>query len=205
MQAKGFTAMNEIHDARRIALESQAMTPDVSRMRLVLLTDVEALSSGHLPAEDLLRCLADLRRARAGSVVLESLLPEIRTAALLLADARRGWEGDAPERFADAADWLAARILILGLSHVELSAAQLPRLDEANRRLGRLAARFDRAWPGAQPILVGASEAGLLLHGWRAPAEISTRAGTFSEHSAQIRRIYLAEIPQWLARFVRGR
>ncbi|WP_051229291.1 hypothetical protein [Paludibacterium yongneupense] len=197
--------MNEIHDARRIALESQALTRDVSLMRLSLLTDVEALSGGTMPAEDLLRCLADLRRAQSGSVALESLLPEIRTAALLLASARKDWEGDSPGRFADAADWLAARILILGLSHVELAAAQLPRLDEANRRLCRLAARFDRVWEKVQPVLVGASEAGLLLHGWRPLADISTHAGSFSEHSAQLRRIYLAEIPQWLARFVRGR
>lgn len=140
--------MNPRHDAM---LSAEATLPSLPGCAITLLRDTELLSEGACG-------VAELRAARAmpGTLLLaESRLPGIRTVAMLLAAARRrADDGCAPGRFSDAADWLAARILLLGLSHVAVNADTLPQLDEANRRVAELSQRLGLPSRLATPVLM---------------------------------------------------
>lgn len=163
--------MNPRHDA---LLSADAALPSLPGCAITLLRDVELLSEGA-------NGVAELRATQPlpGTLLLaESRLPGIRTVAMLLAASRRRHDGShAPARFSDAADWLAARILLLGLSHVAVSADTLPQLDEANRRLAALAQRLGLPSRPAVPVLMtGAAQtevAGPSLPLWleRCPVE----------------------------------
>lgn len=63
-------------------------------------------------------------------VVLESLFPEVRTLAYLLA------AGGSPCR----ADWLTARVVVFRLNHLALSLPELALMDSINQKLAWLAA-----------------------------------------------------------------
>ncbi|MBI3146492.1 MAG: hypothetical protein HYZ18_14815 [Pseudogulbenkiania sp.] len=164
--------MNPRHDALQLCTEP-AM-PSLPGCAITLLRDVELLSAGTTR-------VAELRATRAmpGTLLLaESRLPGIRTVAMLLAAARnRSDGGRAPARFSDAADWLAARILLLGLSHVAVTADTLPQLDEANRRAAELSQRLGLEPSAAAPVLMtgktGEDEGGLCQPLWleRCPVE----------------------------------
>lgn len=146
---------------------------------LTLVTDAEALYASRAPALPRLPELDALAAQEAGATVLESLLPEVRALALLLASRRAG-DGVSPVRFADASDWLAARCHLLGLSHVALPIADLPLLDIANRRLAALLTPHGHSVRAVQPMLLTRAqepEALPLLRGWGALAYESLDEG----------------------------
>jgi len=93
------------------------------------------------------------------ATVLEALLPPLRAAAMLLAARRVDWSAASPARLADEADWMAARILVLGLSEVSVTLAQLPLLETANQRLQELGAGVGLQLGPATPALVAAQPA----------------------------------------------
>jgi hypothetical protein len=117
--------------------------------RVYLLADAEALACGK-PVS-----LAPLALLEAGDAgLIESLIPEIRQLAILLA-ARRYCEAQpAAKRLSDGADWLAARILLLGLTHIALPESALPVLACANQRLAMLAESLGLAAPRAEALLL---------------------------------------------------
>lgn len=96
------------------------------------------------------------------ATVLEAMLPPLRAAAMLLAARRMDWSAAAPARLADEADWMAARILVLGLSEVSVTLAQLPLLEAANCRLQELGAALGLQLRPATPALVTAQPAARL-------------------------------------------
>ena len=67
-------------------------------------------------------------------VLSEAMLPEIRTVAMLLAAERHPFAGHSPHRFADEADWFAARIIVLAARTFYLDTAAFPMMQRANRR-----------------------------------------------------------------------
>jgi len=155
--------MNEVSDSLSIARASLSLPSARPLCALALLTDVEHEAPGtpQLPPAEALE-LAPLRLS-------EALLPDVRLLAMLSATLRANLEAaPTPVRLTDAADWLAARIAVLGLTHVLVTPAQLPELDEANRRLQALAQRFGLSVSSASPVLLPAAlpiEIGV-LRGW---------------------------------------
>jgi len=137
---------------------------------VAVLTDGERLSASSVALGEWLQQVARVRRQEGGHLVLESALPEIRCLAMLLAASRwSGERGDASARLTDPADWLAARIQVLALSHVELALEQLPLLDLANQRLRRLATLTGHPLPGALPLLClnrASRDAALIMRAW---------------------------------------
>lgn len=121
---------------------------------IALVTDVQALSANYRPFACFLPMIERLRQTEVGHVVLESSLPEIRCLAMVLASMRADWDSaSSPDRFADEADWLAARAHVLALSHVELTLDRLDVLDGANRRLARLSSMLGAARAPLLPVL----------------------------------------------------
>lgn len=96
---------------------------------LCIVSDVEHCS--HQPGNPVAR-LQTLLAAQSQPCVLESLFPEVRTLAYLSA-------GDQPLQ---RADWLAARVLVFALDHLELAANELPLMDTVNQRLLRLSRKL---------------------------------------------------------------
>jgi len=137
---------------------------------VAVLTDGERLSASSVVLGEWLQQVARMRRQEGGQLVMESALPEIRCVAMLLAASR--WRGEASDtcaRLTDSADWLAARIQVLALSHVELALEQLPLLDLANQRLRRLSALTGHPLHGAQPLLClnrAPRDAALIMRAW---------------------------------------
>jgi hypothetical protein len=127
---------------------------------ITVVTDAEALSVGRYPLDTVMQQVERLRYRESGTLVPESVLPEIRCLAMLLAAGRARWEqGSSPERFSDESDWLAARIQLLSLSHVECTLEQLPALDLANRRLRSWCAAVGVRAVSALPVLLTHSRA----------------------------------------------
>ncbi|MBA8734803.1 hypothetical protein [Chromobacterium violaceum] len=150
--------MNEVSDALSLATSRSLPQADLPLYPAALTTDGEALAYRPGPP----RALPD------GACLSEALLPEIRLLALRLA-LGRGWpEGRTPERVAEPADWLAARILLLEWQQVELALDELALLDEANRRAQALAAARGLAFQPALPVLLPTGRAPGALRGWRA-------------------------------------
>lgn len=187
--------MNEVSDAVQIARASARAALEGEAWSVTLLTDGEAFANTVAPQAGYLRDYL-LTGAATGQVVLESLLPEIRALAMLLASRRqRGAKGCMPARLADAADWLAARIAVLRLSHVVVTTTTLPCLDEANQRLKALSEETGHALPPASPVLMTgllapSGEQPLLqawsLHPSLAPGRATDMAGCLSA-SRQLR------------------
>ncbi|MCP9759707.1 hypothetical protein EGI20_10370 [Aquitalea sp. S1-19] len=128
-----------------------------------LLTDGEAMVAGE-PVS--LAPLSALETGDAG--LIESLLPEIRQLAMVLASRRYQETSPAAVRLSDAADWLAARILLLGLTHIALSESGLGQLAIANQRLAALAQELGLKAPRAEALLLVPSPgtASTLMQGW---------------------------------------
>jgi hypothetical protein len=90
---------------------------------LHILADVERCV--HLPADEL---AMQLRPVIGRVVVSESLFPEVRTLAYLMA------QGASP----GPADWLAARVVVFRLNHLALSLSELGMMDVLNQKLAWL-------------------------------------------------------------------
>ncbi|MCD4503575.1 hypothetical protein LQR30_05625 [Chromobacterium piscinae] len=150
--------MNEVSDALSLATSRSLPQADLPLYPVALATDGEALAYRPGPPP----------RLPAGGCLSEALLPEIRELALRLALAR-GWpQGRTPDRVAEPADWLAARILLLEWQQVELALDELALLDEANRRASGLAKARSVAFSPALPVLLPAGREPGALRGWRA-------------------------------------
>ncbi|MDO4997801.1 MAG: hypothetical protein Q4E16_04060 [Neisseria sp.] len=78
--------------------------------------------------------LANAQPSSHQHLIAESLLPQIRTTALLIAAARHRFDAPSPQIFADEADWLAARILVLQARVFYLDIKQQATLQTANQR-----------------------------------------------------------------------
>jgi hypothetical protein len=158
--------MNEVSDARQIARESANLALDGVVWSVTLLTDGEALANTVAPQTDSLYRYLQQHDQAGATPVLESLLPDIRAFAMLLASLRSK-AACSPSRFADETDWLAARIAVLELSHVAITLPELSVLDEANRRLRMLSEQLRLPLPAAAPVLLTAPprSAGI-LQGW---------------------------------------
>jgi hypothetical protein len=167
---KEIMIMDETSRALLINPTDAVSSARVALWSIALVTDAQALSAGQAVVADISRDVKRLLRQEAGSVVLESSLPEIRCLAMLLAASRLTWEGEgSPSRFADDADWLAARIHALALSHVEVDLARIPLLDLANRRLSAWSAARGQPAQRALPVLLTGSSpwsAPMVLRGW---------------------------------------
>ncbi|GGY08606.1 hypothetical protein [Paludibacterium paludis] len=140
--------MNELFVARQIA-HSAVPAPTVTRSPFVLLTDGEWLSCGHDAA-----VVARLgQEVRGRPLIVESLLPGVRTLAVLFAARRSERHSRCPGQLSDAADWMAARLLLLGISRVALGIERLPVFDLAVRRIRSLTGIV--AIPEVLPMLGG--------------------------------------------------
>ncbi|WP_434632886.1 hypothetical protein [Chromobacterium sp. CV08] len=179
--------MNEVSDVLTLAISRSLPSAALPLYPVALAADGEALAYRPGPPT----ALPD------GACLSEALLPEIRLLALRLA-LTRGWpEGRTPDRVADAADWLAARILLLEWRQVELALGELALLDEANRRARALSDARGMVFEPVLPILLPAGRAAGAWRGWRAHplpqggvAEASRRcrerlAARFAELSGQ--------------------
>lgn len=162
--------MEELTSDRQVAT-GLTETGHLAMLRAVtLVTDVQAFSSVWRPYAQLAPQIERLRQQGAGQCVMESSLPEIRALAMLLAARRTDLRAfRSPTHFADDADWLCARAYLLGLSHVEVTLAQMPLFDEAHLRLRQLAARGAPLSTGLLPVLSTSPHlpsAPMVLHGW---------------------------------------
>jgi hypothetical protein len=145
--------MEEMTGDRLVATAQTDSVRQAAYWNLAIVTDVQALSANYRPLTRFLPMIDRLRQNEAGHLVLESSLPEIRCLAMVLAGLRAEWDGVSPDHFADEADWLAARIHLLALSHVEVTLDRLGVLDLANRRLARLASMLGATRNTVLPVL----------------------------------------------------
>ncbi|MCD5363487.1 MULTISPECIES: hypothetical protein [Chromobacterium] len=160
--------MNEVSDAAQIARQSWSLLCPSDAVPVRVLTDGERFANH--PAPD----AAPISAARQSGDVLESQLPQLRAMAMLLAAQRWREQGGAtPARLADAADWLAARILLLGLSHVLVTVEVFSRLDLANRRCRAWSEQAGLPFTPALPILVADAGGELCLQAWSRSAEVA--------------------------------
>lgn len=72
-------------------------------------------------------------------VICESLLPEIRVVAMMIAAARHDFNQPSPRIFADEADWFAARIIVLNAREIHLDVKLCEMLQLANERAAAFA------------------------------------------------------------------
>nr|WP_199067702.1 hypothetical protein [Chromobacterium sp. ASV5] len=179
--------MNEISDAAQLTRDQARLVPERGQYAILLLTDCERLANAVAPQAEHVPTL--LQTAARQGCLLESLLPDIRALALLLA-ARRQGAGPTPSRLADAADWLAARILLLDLSHVAVHLADFNLLDEANRRIAAWSEELARPLKPALPVLLTrapAADRGWWLQGWSRQAPPSVSGGDLASALAASR------------------
>ena len=69
------------------------------------------------------------------------MLPEIRTAAILIAAMRHDFSRHSPSEFTDEADWFAARIIVLQARKFYLDISMSFMLQTANERARQFASR----------------------------------------------------------------
>ncbi len=141
--------MNEPFVARQIA---QTLMPETQwgSGPVQLLTDSEWVNRGQDPAA-LVRQLED--RSAEPRVFVESLIPGVRTLAMLFAARRRRLDPVSPTHFTDEADWMAARILIFGITRMVVSTRQLPIFDSARQRLQALSEASGVEMDDVLPVL----------------------------------------------------
>ncbi|UOP01660.1 hypothetical protein [Kingella potus] len=84
--------------------------------------------------------LPDTLPQECGLPAAEAMLPQIRTAAMMIAAARHDFTAASPAVFAEEADWLAARILLLRVRTVRAGIGLRFVLETANRRAAAFAA-----------------------------------------------------------------
>ncbi|MBA8734503.1 hypothetical protein [Chromobacterium violaceum] len=126
-----------------------------------------------------------LSRQRQCGWLLESLLPEIRLLAMLLA-ARRAGCRPTPPRLSDEADWLAARIYLLRLERVEMAKLENDILEQANARLRELCGA---AAPEAAALPASFGPVPWLLGGWAPFQQLVRDAGGAAAMAANSRRL----------------
>ncbi|AVG18424.1 hypothetical protein CFN79_22635 [Chromobacterium vaccinii] len=118
--------------------------------------------------------------------LLESMLPEIRQLAMLLA-AGRPRASPTPAWLSDEADWLAARIYLLRLEKVEMAEGDQDILERANSRLRALCGPIS---PAAEACPASSPPSPWLLAGW-APFQQAVRdiggAAAMASNSRRLR------------------
>lgn len=140
-------AVAESEDVMLSEQNQIALMPNLSRSGRSALQALDFRQSAlPLPEGEVLHTLCLLcgdhpgQPSAHGLPLLEGLLPDIRLLAVLSASRRQRFDGSCtPAQLSDEADWLAARILVLGAEYVQLTPAQLPLLTQANLRLRELA------------------------------------------------------------------
>ncbi|WP_019273046.1 hypothetical protein [Neisseria lactamica] len=98
-----------------------------TRHTCTILTDAAA-TSPNLPQD-----------AIGNTLISEAMIPQIRTVAALIAAERHDFSRSSPAEFTDAADFFAARILVLGVRRFHLDVSLLQILKTANKRARRFA------------------------------------------------------------------
>jgi hypothetical protein len=126
-----------------------------------------------------------LSRQRRSGWLLESMLPEIRLLAMLLA-ARRPRARPTPPRLSDEADWLAARIYLLRLEKVEMAEAENDVLARANDRLRELCGA---GAPEATACAAVSPQPVWLLAGWAPFQQAARDVGGIAAMAANSRRL----------------
>lgn len=141
--------------AQQLARHIPFPSNDLVIWNMAVLTDAEWVMQSTKPPVEVNAFVQSFCPQKGRLLLIESLLPEIRLIAIFLAAQRIGAARKMPvvKQWTDAADWLAARILFLELSHVILTEETLPLLNQANRRLARLSTIIDMPVPLAEPLL----------------------------------------------------
>lgn len=146
--------MNEAFVAQQIMCPVAFAFPAETLCNITILNDVEVLSRQPKRVADLQAQLSALCGQASHFILLESAFPEIRLVATLLAGMRFARSTRSRSvHWSDAADWLAARILLLDLSHVVLTTVTFHLLDNANERLAQFANKTGIGVPQAKPML----------------------------------------------------
>lgn len=83
-------------------------------------------------------------------LIMEAMLPEIRTIAMLIAHERHDFSQNSPAVFTEEADWFAARILVLNVRAFHLEVNLHPMLKIANQRAQNFAERHDLPFQAAR-------------------------------------------------------
>lgn len=117
---------------------------------LQIVADVEFGS--HRPAAELMALIPITGQQ---PLVLESLFPEVRTLAYLLA------AGASPCR----ADWLTARVVVFRLNHLALSLSELELMDQINQKLAWLSRFLDLELLQLRSFALRGRCAGTVCHG----------------------------------------
>ena len=96
---------------------------------------------------------AFLDAGQGGTLISESMIPQVRTVATMIAAERHDFSSTSPAEFTDAADFFAARILVLGVRcfHLDVSLSQV--LKTANNRARRFAEKHHLFFTPAQAEL----------------------------------------------------
>ncbi|HFC8550398.1 TPA: hypothetical protein ACFRHD_000297 [Neisseria lactamica] len=94
-----------------------------------------------------------LDAGRDDTLISESMIPQIRTVAALIAAERHDFSRSSPAEFTDAADFFAARILVLGVRRFHLDVSLLQILKTANKRARRFAEKHRLFFTPAQAEL----------------------------------------------------
>jgi hypothetical protein len=181
--------MNEISDALILATHAQQPQAQLAGYPVALATDGEWLAyrpgSPQFPPQ--------------AACLLESLLPEIRQLALHLALRRGLPRGRTPSRIAEAADWLAARMLLLEWRQLAVGLDELSLLDEANLRARQFAEAAGWEWTPTLPLLLPAGRTEGMLQGWSA-APASAQGEQAVPASLAFRRTVAARFAALFAR-----
>ncbi|MDF0604227.1 hypothetical protein HZU77_000975 [Neisseriaceae bacterium TC5R-5] len=147
--------MNAASAAMQLDPNIHSTELDTLTLPWLLLTDVEYFS------HQLTLHGASLKATQQNCVnatlplTMESMLPQIRTLAILLAAKRQHYDHTViAAQLSEPADWLAARILLLQISHIAIDLQQLIHLDLANQRAANLSQKLNLVFTPALPVLV---------------------------------------------------
>lgn len=143
----------------------------------------------------------DLNAPDAGTV-LEVLLPQLRTLALLIAARRQTWDGVSPSRFADEADWLAARILLLGIEEIALPLDKLAMLEVANHRVAEFAVAHGLFGRRAMPAVIAKGRPAVLQVVAAAVEGSALRHADLVTRSRLVAAACVARLPETLRRLL---
>lgn len=91
-----------------------------------------------------------LPESNGSALISEAMIPQIRTVATLIAAERHNFDTSSPSRFTDAADFFAARILVLGVRRFHLDVSMHTVLNTANRRARQFADKHHLFFKPAQ-------------------------------------------------------
>lgn len=83
-------------------------------------------------------------------LISESLLPQVRTVAMMIASERMDFSQATPTHITEEADWFAARMLVLGVTSFHLDVTLLPMLTKANHRAEAFAKRHQLPFQAAK-------------------------------------------------------